>query len=428
MLIAEGMDEISNVATLDGDPSRLFVLERSTGKVRTIRDGQLLPEPFLDVQDRLVAEFDAEEGLLGLAFPPDFARAPRVYATYVDRDRQLVLSRFDLTPDRVHADTASEQILLTVPQEVGVHLCGHIAFGPVDGLLYVCVGDMQTNEDIVDIAQDLNTSRGKILRIDPSSIVSGGLPTNTSESLAHAGIEIVAYGLRNPWRFAFDPLHGDLFIPDVGRSHWEEINFLPRSAGLTNFGWPYAEGNNCVGQSMTDAGQALGGALIIWGTGNCADLAMSWPIFEYTHDSENCAVIGGQVYRGARDPAWHGVFVFADFCSGKIWALRGPQGEPEVRLLVDSETVPYAIGADPHGEIVVADGPNGAAYRLSFPDDPETGWRSVDDVLLDNVLEVRRAGTSHAKEALDSVLQSRRWQLADQLGGWYEWIRAWFDS
>jgi hypothetical protein len=388
-LIADGLDQISNFVALD---DKLLVLERFTGQIRVIEDGRVLTVPFLDIADRLVEPVDGEQGLLGLAFPPDFSSDPRSYVTYVDRDGRLVLSRFRISERG--AEASSEEILLAIEQDNPVHLCGHITFA-ADGWLYLCSGDGQSNEEIGDVSQDTSQLRGKIVRVD----------------LAEGATEIVAYGLRNPWRFAVDLATGALFIPDVGRSHWEEVNFQPAATPAQNYGWPYAEGNSCAGQEKIEANARQGARLVTWAKGKCDHESLSWPIYEYGHDGENCAVIGGTIYRG--------VFVFGDMCSGKIWGLRNPR-QPQIALLADTDLMPHAIGMDGDGELVIADGPNGALYRL-FPDLDQQEWEDASQLVLDAALQSRRAGTSLAKEHLDSIVSSRPWQLAS-------WIRTIVDT
>jgi glucose/arabinose dehydrogenase len=405
--MVDGLEAIANVAA-SSNPDRLFVVEQFTGQVRTVEDGKLIPHAFLDLGDRLIEDPNAEEGLLGLAFPPDFDDSRQVYVAYVHRNRRLVLSRFDVDRDGAEAIATSEQVLLEIERIDRVHNCGHLEFAP-DGFLYMCVGDTQNNREIAPIAQDLDSPLGKILRLDPK---------NDGDDLRP---EIVSYGLRNPWKFAIDSVTGNLFVPDVGRFHWEEINFQPRTDLTVNYGWPFAEGNECIGADILDADDRFGThRLIIWAIGNCQELDLTWPVFAYPHDSRRCAIIGGEIYRGQQHPAWNGVFVFADYCSGEIWALREAGGEPSIRLVLDEDIMPTVIGAESNGELVVVDGAEGAIHRLRLPDDAETGWRPVGELLLEATLALDRAGTRRAKEQVDDILTSRRWSLANRVGRWYE--------
>ena len=171
---------------------------------------------------------------------------PYVYVTFVDVHGDLALSRFEVMPSGLEAIAASEQVLLTLPRYVPMHHCGHLAFGPHDGLLYLCVGDTQGNGNVEPIAQDPDEPRGKILRLDVEPRMIAGVQP-IAETAPSGSYEIWMKGLRNPWRFGFDPATGDLYIPDVGRRAWEEINVLAAPIQRDgNFGWPLAEGNDCI--------------------------------------------------------------------------------------------------------------------------------------------------------------------------------------
>lgn len=419
--IVDGMDVLSNVATLQGNPVRFFLLERETGKVWIIENGRLLEDPFLDIGDRVLEEPSMEEGLIGLAFPPDFAREPRVYLTYIDRNRKLVLSGFPVDEDADQAIASSERILFRLDRATRMHLCGHITFGPKDGALYVCIGDDQNNRSMDAVSQNLETWKGKLLRIPLDVLAADDGPTDSgSDALERLNPQIVGYGLRNPWHFTFDPHTGDLLIPDVGRYDAEEINFMAHGADRANFGWPFAEGNHCHGSRML-----LDRPSIVVATGTCEGMKLSWPILEYGHHAGDCAVIGGEVYRGERRPEWDGVFVFGDMCSGKVWALRHPEQEPSLRLIFEGAITPHVVGKDGAGEIVIVDGA-GAVYRLSFPEDFERGWRSVDEVMSEMMLSQRREGTGPAKRMLDLVLKSETWQWGKRLARWYRTVAGWF--
>ena len=311
-LVTDGLDEPSNLASPPDGRGRIYVIDYHEAEIRVIADGRLLPEVFLDLSDRLIPDPDPEDGVLSLAFSPRFPEMPYVYVTFVDVHGDLALSRFEVMPSGLEAIAASEQVLLTLPRYVPMHHCGHLAFGPHDGLLYLCVGDTQGNGNVEPIAQDPDEPRGKILRLDVEPRMIAGVQP-IAETAPSGSYEIWMKGLRNPWRFGFDPATGDLYIPDVGRRAWEEINVLaaPIQRG-GNFGWPLAEGNDCIAQC--DRGDLI------------------WPTFEYPHGNDRCAVIGGAVYRGTAFPQWQGVFLFSDQCSGEIWALRNLAGAAEVRM------------------------------------------------------------------------------------------------
>jgi glucose/arabinose dehydrogenase len=297
-------------------------------------------------------------------------------------------------PSGLEAIAASEQVLLTLPRYVPMHHCGHLAFGPQDGLLYLCVGDTQGNGNVEPIAQDPDEPRGKILRLDVEpSMIAGVQPI--AATAPSGSYEVWMTGLRNPWRFGFDPATGDLYVPDVGRRAWEEINVLAapiQRAG--NFGWPLAEGNDCIAQC--DRGDLI------------------WPTFEYPHGNDRCAVIGGAVYRGTAFPDWQGVFLFSDQCSGEIWALRNLAGAAEVRMVAETDLMASALGTRFDGEILIADRRAGAIWRLVLPD-IEGGWIPADDVMFAMVTQARRDRTGWAQEHLDRIAGSRAWQLMEWL-------------
>jgi glucose/arabinose dehydrogenase len=216
-----------------------------------------------------------------------------------------------------------------------------------------------------------------------------------AETAPSGSYEIWMKGLRNPWRFGFDPATGDLYIPDVGRRAWEEINVLgaPIHRG-GNFGWPLAEGNDCIAQC--DRGDLI------------------WPTFEYPHGNSRCAVIGGAVYRGTVFPQWQGVFLFSDQCSGEIWALRNLAGAAEVRMVAETDLMASALGTRFDGEILIADRRAGAIWRLVLPDiDGE--WIPADEAMFAMVTQARRDRTGWAQERLDRIAGSRAWQLMEWL-------------
>lgn len=252
-LITMDLDFPANMATPRDGSKRVFVLEKNLGTIRVIKDGKLLSQVFLDIRNQLPDEPNIEQGLLGLAFPPEFPLKKHVYVTYTDREGNLILSRFQVSKDTKTAINSSEKILLVTENwvyifDTGFHHCGHIAFGPKDKYLYLCIGDSDEHGNPTNSSQNLNLLQGKILRLDvespqePYSIP----PDNPFITQKDARSEIWAYGLRNPWGFSFDPLTGDLLIPDVGWEFWEEINFQPASSkGGQNYGWRLAEGNEC---------------------------------------------------------------------------------------------------------------------------------------------------------------------------------------
>ncbi len=306
---------------------------------------------FLDIRDR-VNDQGNEEGLLGLAFDPAYESNGYFYVYYsAAGPRRSVISRFSVDPgDPGRADVASERQVMVIPQPYSNHNGGHLVFGP-DGYLYVGVGDGGSANDPQGNGQDRTTLLGSILRIDVSTIDSEGrytVPPGNPFVGEGGGVraEIWAYGLRNPWRFNFDRETGDLWAADVGQNAWEEVDII--QPGL-NYGWNIMEGAHCFA-----GGRSLG-SLLRRGPGECDQAGLELPVVEYDRDG-GCSITGGYVYRGARLPSLVGAYVYGDYCSGKIWAVRQEGVVTEHRLLVDSSIRLAAFGEGPDGEL----------YMLSF--------------------------------------------------------------
>jgi glucose/arabinose dehydrogenase len=334
-----------------GDGSgRLFVNERD-GAVRVIGpDGALQDRPFVDLSDRIDA--GGERGLLGLAFHPDFATNRRLFVHYSRAgDGSTVVSELTASADLQTADPDSERVLFTVPDPFVNHNGGQLAFGP-DGYLYIGLGDGGGGGDPLQNGQNADVLLGKILRIDVDAQDGGrgyGIPTNNPFGPGGANPgggrpEIWAVGLRNPWRFSFDPDGGDLYIGDVGQGSWEEIDRQPAdSAGGENYGWNVMEGRHCFG-------------------GDCDQSGFVKPIAEYSHDL-GCSVTGGYVYRGTAQPELQGVYVFGDYCSGIIFTLQVDEGTIDPKRVLDSGLGISSFGTDENGEIYVVD-IRGAVYHV----------------------------------------------------------------
>ena len=326
--------EITEIANAGDGSGRLFVVERR-GTVRIIEaNGQAAPGFFLDIQE-LVEDEGEEQGLLGLAFSPSYETDRSFYVNYTDNNDDTVVSRFTVSnPD--DADETTEEVALTIEQPAGNHNGGHLAFGP-DGLLYIGMGDGGGAGDPGNNAQDDADQLGKMLRYNPAT----------------GDTEIVAKGLRNPWKFSFDSLTGDLFIADVGQSRWEEVNFVP--AGELpgkNFGWRLMEGNHCFNPS------------------SCEQTGLELPIHEYAHD-DGCSVTGGYVSRQAGSRL-AGVYLYSDFCSGTIWGLRpGPEGRWQNAAIGDALGNVTTFGEDEDGALYIAiDRGEWRVYRIEAGFEP----------------------------------------------------------
>jgi glucose/arabinose dehydrogenase len=320
---------------------RLFVVEQR-GVVWVLEGGALRSEPFLDISDR-VNDGANEQGLLGLAFHPGYASNGLLFVNYTDERGDTVIARYQVStgPDRANPD--SEVVLLRIAQPYANHNGGGLAFGP-DGTLYIATGDGGSAGDPQGNGQRLDTLLGKILRIDVNAGDRYAIPGDNPFVGSAARGEIWAYGLRNPWRFSFDALTGDLWIGDVGQSAWEEVDFQAAGTpGGVNYGWNLREGNHA------------------YSDGSTAGLAD--PVAEYAH-SDGCSVTGGVVVRTSGLPEWQGVYLYGDYCSGRVWGLlQDAAGQWQSRVLFETGFNVVAFGQDQAGRVYVVDH-RGGVYRL----------------------------------------------------------------
>lgn len=351
--VAEGFDQPVDLAHAHDGSGVLYIAEKP-GTIRRIVDSERVDEPFLDITDR-VGSSGYEQGLLGLAFPPNYADSRVFYVNYTDLDGNTVVSRFHVA-DNDLADPASEEVILTQVQPFPNHNGGQLKFGP-DGYLYIGLGDGGSGGDPEGNGQALDTWLGKILRleVDPS-IVPAGEPYAIPEDnplIDQEGAlpEIYAYGLRNPWRFSFDAETGDLLIADVGQDQVEEINLLPVNPdGALNFGWSITEGLDCFSSA------------------ECDTAGITLPILTYTHAEGGCSVTGGEVYYGENLTDLYGTYIFADFCSGLVWqGVRGDDGTWTMSAPVQSGLAISSFGVDEAGEVYVLDLNSGIIYRMEAP-------------------------------------------------------------
>jgi len=295
----------------------------------------LLTTLFLDIRDR-VNDGSNEQGLLGLAFHPNFSQNGYFFVNYTGQGGDTFVARFEVTSDPNWVDPASEKIILRIKQPFGNHNGGHLAFGP-NGQLYIGTGDGGSANDPQGNAQNLNTLLGKMLRLDINHAEPYGVPADNPFIGTGSRPEIWAYGLRNPWRFSFDRLTGDLYIGDVGQNQWEEINFLAVNApGGANFGWDFWEAFHPFEGNPPP------------------NLDFVSPISEYDH-SLGCSVTGGVVYRGSLE-AWQGVYFYGDFCTGIVWGLlRDSAGEWQNSQLYQTGANITSFGEDENGEVYLVD-------------------------------------------------------------------------
>ena len=353
---AAGGVKLTRIGTFDapvyvtqppGERRRLFVVEQG-GRIVVVRDGRVLRTPFLDISSRVVS--GGEQGLLGLAFAPDYASSGRFYVDYTDRngDTRIVEYRRGASPDRASPRSARQLIFQDQPESN--HNGGQLAFGP-DGLLYIGFGDGGGGDDQhgpIGNGQSLGTLLGKILRIDPRP--AGGRPysiprDNPFAGRAGAKSAIYAWGLRNPWRFSFDRKTGDLAIGDVGQDHVEEVDFRTRgTARGANFGWRAWEGTRREDPSLRVLGDVK-------------------PVLEYTHD-HGCSVTGGYVIRDPRLPALDGRYVYGDFCAGDLLSAKLRQGGASARRSLGLHVDALAsFGEDARGRVYAVSS-GGPVYRL----------------------------------------------------------------
>ncbi len=325
---------------------RLFVVQQN-GVIRIIQDGVVVEEPFLNIRDRVGAEAN-EQGLLSVAFHPNYAQNGYFYVNYTNLEFNTTIARFQVNSENPNlADPASEQILLTIGQPYPNHNGGLVAFGP-DGYLYVGMGDGGSQGDPQGNGQDPGTLLGAVLRLDVDvANAPYGIPANNPfVNDGRARGEVWAVGVRNPWRFSFDRESGDFFLADVGQNQWEEINFRPAgSQGGENYGWNFMEGTHCYQPT------------------NCDTAGLELPIFEYDH-SFGCSVTGGYVYRGTQFPELQGNYFLGDYCTGFIWRLF-PQadGTWDAAQVLASGLLISSFGEDAQGELYVLDH-NGGVYQI----------------------------------------------------------------
>jgi glucose/arabinose dehydrogenase len=329
-----------------GDGSGRLFLVSQAGRI-LIHDGtHVLPDAFLDISG--LVRFDGEQGLLGLAFHPSYPGNGFFYVHYTERSGSTVVARYRVSSNPNVADPLSAATLLTQTQPFTNHKGGRLAFGP-DGFLYIALGDGGSGGDPMNNGQRLDTLLGKLLRIDVNSRSPYGIPAdNPFVGVPGARAEIWAYGLRNPWRFAFDRETGDLLIADVGQGVWEEIDFQSAAAGGQNYGWRVMEGRHCFNPTI-----------------NCNPGTLIAPILEYSH-SLGCSVTGGFRYRGTLLADQIGTYFFADYCSGRLWgATPDPQGGWTATQWLDTSLSVTTFGESSNGEILLSHyGANGRLYRL----------------------------------------------------------------
>jgi glucose/arabinose dehydrogenase len=346
-LFASGFDQPVDIQNAGPNDSRLFIVEQP-GKIWIVDSlGNRNNSPFLDISAR-VNDNGGEQGLLGLAFPLDYASNANFIVHYTDSNGNTQVSLFSASNDPDNADPNSEFQILNTSQPFANHNGGSIAFGP-NGYLYIALGDGGSGGDPGDRAQDLSSLLGKILRININTAQPYGIPLDNPFVGAGGNVheEIWAYGLRNPWKVSFDRLTGDLWIGDVGQNAWEEIDFQDSaSAGGINYGWRCYEGSNAFNTS-----------------GCPPDSTLTDPAYEYSHNQGGCSVTGGVVYRGSRYHGLYGQYFFSDICTGWIRSLDSAFNMTDYGTFVTSDFF-VAFGEDNKGEVFVAGLNDGKISRI----------------------------------------------------------------
>ena len=348
----------TSIANAGDGTGRLFITEQD-GRILIFDGTQILPTPFLDI-NTIVDDAGSEEGLLGLAFHPEFASNPDkkfFYVNYTTSSSQTVVERYTVSADGNSVVANSGEIVISFNQPAGNHNGGYLAFGS-DDMLYISSGDGGGSPG--NRAQETTNLLGKILRI---GVDNDSCPNEIGENYCIPGSnpfgnEIWVLGLRNPWRFSFDDT-GNMFIGDVGQGTIEEIDYQPvTSAGGENYGWQCFEGNNVFDNT-------------------CSAITHTPPITFYTQSSGNCSVTGGFRYQASDIPLLVNDYLYGDFCTGRIWrATENSPGNWSSILLIDTSINIASFGEDENGEIYILDNPfsgNGGLYKLVNNDPPPPG-------------------------------------------------------
>lgn len=336
----------SVVAITNAGDNRLFVVERA-GTIRIVQNGQTLAQPFLDLRGQVATT--GEQGLVGLAFPPNYASSGAFYVYYTGNNGRGRLARFRRDPANANRALSTPEELIVLSEASEYHNGGALAFGP-DGYLYWAVGDAANP----NLAQNLNSLRGKILRLDVSGSTGYTVPaSNPFVSNTTALDEIWALGLRNPWRFSFDMEEGLIVIADVGQDAHEEVNMAPVESGGLNYGWPILEGNACYPSGDS-----------------CNRTGLTAPTFTYAHPaSSGRSVTGGYVYRGPNAPDLVGSYVFGDFVSAQLLRTSASDGW-QIHDLIESGPEPRTVrtatfGEGRTGRLFVSDWGTGTVYEIT---------------------------------------------------------------
>jgi glucose/arabinose dehydrogenase len=346
-VVASGLSNPVYLTSPPGD-ARLFIVQQ-TGVIRVVKNGSLLATPFLDIRNLVSRR--SEQGLLSMAFHPSYAANGFFFVDYTDRTGDIRVVRYHVSgANRDRADPSSAKPILTIPhRSFPNHNGGLVMFGP-DGKLYIATGDGGGEGDPLGNGQKISTLLGKILRIDVNAGNPYAIPSdNPFVGRPGARGEIWAYGLRNPWRFAFDRSTSRIYIADVGQSAWEEVDIQSARAAGRNYGWKIMEGRHCFSPRA-----------------NCNMQGLTLPQFEYSH-GQGCAIIGGFVYRGSRIPSLVGRYLYSDLCGGWLRSFFFNGGVTEHKQWnVGNFGTPTSFGEDSAHELYLLS-QNGRVYRIEPP-------------------------------------------------------------
>jgi uncharacterized protein (TIGR03437 family) len=397
--LVSGLPGVTDIQHAGDGSGRLFIVQQN-GIIRILKGSSLLPEPFLDLRSRTSGR--GEQGLLGLAFPPDYGRKQYFYLNYTNLAGDTVIARYMASTDPDKADGTSESILLMIDQPYANHNGGQLRFGP-DGFMYIGMGDGGSSNDPMNNAQNGRTLLGKMLRIDTEREPGRYRipPDNPFASSTAFLPEIWAYGLRNPWRFSFDRATSDLWIGDVGQNRAEEIDFQPASSrGGENYGWKLMEGLQCVAAGCNTTGLVV-------------------PVAEYTR-AGGCSVTGGFVYRGRRFPTLRGTYIYGDYCTGNLWGITRAGDSWNNQLLLASREVISTFGEDEAQELYLAGYNSGTIFRVEGDEALTlTPNAVVNAASFVPGLVAGSAATIFISGILDApgIVQADRLPLPDTIGG-----------
>jgi len=366
-VVASGFSRPVWCGSPPGD-ERIFVVEQNSGEILIIDGGgSVLATPFLDIGPKITN--GGEQGLLGLAFHPKFKQNGYFFVNYTSSSGgRTVIERYQVSGDPNVADAGSALEIFSTGQPFANHNAGDLAFSPIDGYLYIPIGDGGDANDPGCRAQKKDGFKGKMLRLDVDN-ASVATPYEVPADNPFVGDpdynpEIWSLGWRNPWRFSFDRLTGDMYVGDVGQFAREELDFEPALAGGRNYGWPAMEGLNCISNNLTNCVNKG------YDPPACFDAEYADPVFTYSTITVGCSVVGGAVYRGCKLPSVQGTYFFADWCSGRFWSLEMVGG---VATNVTDRTAEFSasgnspsdFGEDGQGELLIANHGTGSSGRIS---------------------------------------------------------------